>query len=52
MAPITAYTLPPDRDKKARAISRVRLRMEIFGLVYGLVMLLLVSALETCAKIS
>jgi STE24 endopeptidase len=39
---ITAYTLPSDRDKKARAISKVRLRMLIVNLVYGLVVLLLV----------
>ena len=41
-ARITSYTLPPDRDKKARAMSTVRLRMGIVGLIYGLVVLLLV----------
>ncbi len=39
---ITAYTLSPDRDKKARALSKVRLRMLIVELVYGIVVLLLV----------
>jgi Zn-dependent protease with chaperone function len=38
---ITAYALPPDRDKKARALSKVRLRLYIVNLVYGLVVLLL-----------
>ncbi|MGA2810795.1 MAG: M48 family metallopeptidase [Candidatus Acidiferrum sp.] len=39
---ITAYTLPPDRDQKARALSKVRLRLLIVNLVYGIVVLLLV----------
>lgn len=39
---ITSYTLPPERDKKARAISKVRLRMLVVNLVYGIVVLLLV----------
>ena len=39
---ITAYTLSPDRDKKARALSKVRLRLHIVYLVYGLGVLLLV----------
>jgi STE24 endopeptidase len=39
---VTAYTLPPERYKKARAISKVRLRLRIVDLVYGLVILLLV----------
>lgn len=41
-ARVTAYTLPPEREKKARAISKVRLRVIIADLVYGLVTLLLV----------
>jgi Zn-dependent protease with chaperone function len=41
-ARITRYTLSPDRDKKARALSAVRLRMLIVNLIYGLVVLLLV----------
>ena len=39
---ITAYTLPPDRDQKARALRKVRLRLLIVNLVYGIVVLLLV----------
>jgi Zn-dependent protease with chaperone function len=39
---ITSYTLPPDRDKKARALSKVRLRLALVNLVYGIVALLLV----------
>ncbi len=39
---ITAYTLPPDRDKKARAISKVRLRMLVVNLIYGIVVLLVI----------
>jgi Zn-dependent protease with chaperone function len=39
---ITAYTLPPDRDQKARALSKVRLRSTLVDLVYGLIILLLV----------
>ncbi|MGB8325175.1 MAG: hypothetical protein WCE52_19620, partial [Candidatus Acidiferrum sp.] len=39
---ITAYTLPPDRDKKARAISKIRMRLYALNLVYGLVVLLLI----------
>ncbi len=49
-APITAYTLPPDRDRKARAISKVRLRMEVVGLIYGLVVLLLVLRWKLAPK--
>ena len=47
---ITAYTLPPDRDKKARAISKVRLRMVILNLVYGLAVLLVVLWWKIAAK--
>ncbi len=39
---ITGYTLPPERDKEARALSKVRLRLHIVNLVYGLAVLLLV----------
>ena len=49
-APITAYTLPPDRDRKARAISKVRLRMQVVGLIYGLVVLLLVLRWKLAPK--
>jgi Zn-dependent protease with chaperone function len=47
---IMAYTLPPDRDKKARAISKVRLRMVILNLVYGLAVLLVVLWWKIAAK--
>jgi len=40
--PITSYTLPPDREQKARALSKVRLRSTLVDLVYGLIILLLV----------
>jgi Zn-dependent protease with chaperone function len=39
---ITKYTLPPEREKKARALSAVRLRLLIVNLIYGLIVLLLV----------
>jgi Zn-dependent protease with chaperone function len=38
---VTSYTLPPDRDKKARALSKVRLRLTVVNLVYGIAVLLL-----------
>jgi len=41
-ARISRFTLPPERDKKARALSKVRLRLALVNLVYGLVVLLLV----------
>ncbi len=47
---ITSYKLPPDRDKKARAISKVRLRLLIVDLVYGLVVLLLVLRWKWATK--
>ncbi len=34
--------LPPDRDKKARALSKVRFRMLMISVAWGLVALLLV----------
>jgi STE24 endopeptidase len=47
---ITEYTLPPDRDKKARALSAVHLRMLVVNLVYGLVVLLVVLRLKLAQK--
>jgi STE24 endopeptidase len=41
-APITKYTLPPDRDAKARALAKVALRIRFLGLLWGLLVLLLV----------
>ena len=32
---VTAYTLPPDRDKKARDLSRINFRFAIISFVYG-----------------
>jgi STE24 endopeptidase len=49
-ARITAYTLPPDRDKKARAISKVRLRMLIVNLIYGIVVLLVILRWKLAPK--
>lgn len=49
-ARITAYTLPPERDKKARAISKVRLRMLIVNLIYGLVVLLVILRWKLAPK--
>jgi STE24 endopeptidase len=39
---ITKYTLSPEREQKARALAKVRLRTLIVGTVYGLVVLLLI----------
>jgi len=42
--------LPPERDKKARALSKVRLRLALVNLVYGLVVLLLVLRWKLAPK--
>ena len=47
---ITAYTLPPDRDEKARAISKVRIRLLILNLVYGLAVLFIVLRAKLAPK--
>ena len=39
---ITAYTLPPDRDQKARELSRIYFRLTIIGFLYGLFVLWLI----------
>jgi len=39
---ITKYTLSPERERKARALAKVRLRTLIVGTVYGLAVLLLI----------
>jgi STE24 endopeptidase len=36
---VTAYTLPPDRRKKARDLSRITFRFNLISFVYGLVVL-------------
>jgi STE24 endopeptidase len=47
---ITRYTLTPEREAKARAIAKVRLRMIFVGMVYGLVVLLAVLRWKLAAK--
>src|SRR6266481_7144668 len=39
---ITAYTLPPDLYKKAKALSRTRFRFNIISFFYGLLILWIV----------
>ncbi len=39
---VTAYTLPPDRYKKAHDLGRIRFRLALLGFVYGLVVLWLI----------
>jgi len=39
---ITKYTLPPEREQKARALSKVRLRLYVVNTIYGLMVLLVV----------
>jgi len=39
---VTAYTLPPDRYRKAHDLSRIRFRLALLGFVYGLVVLWLI----------
>ena len=47
---ITKYTLPPNRDRQARALAAVRLRMTVVGLVYGLLVLLAILWWKMAAK--
>jgi Zn-dependent protease with chaperone function len=47
---ITAYTLSPDRDAKARALAKVRLRSTLVDMVYGFLILLLVLWWKLAAK--
>jgi len=47
---ITHYTLPPDRDQKARAISTVRLRLVVIDLIYGLAVLFFILRAKLAAK--
>jgi Zn-dependent protease with chaperone function len=39
---VTAYTLPPDLYRKARNLSKIRYRLQLFGFVYGLIVLWLI----------
>jgi STE24 endopeptidase len=47
---VAAYTLSPERDRKARAISKVRLRLLIVDLLYGLAILVMVLRWRVAAK--
>jgi Zn-dependent protease with chaperone function len=47
---ITAYTLPPDRYKKARDLSRINFRFAIISFLYGLIVLWLVLAWRIAPK--
>jgi STE24 endopeptidase len=47
---ITKYTLSPERDAKARALAKVRLRTIIVNLVYGFVVLLAILWWKVSAK--
>jgi STE24 endopeptidase len=47
---ITAYTLPPELDKKARDRSRINFRLALIGFVYGLFVLWLILRWKLGAK--
>lgn len=47
---VTAYTLPPDRYKKARDLSRIRFRFALISFFYGLVVLWLVLRWKLAPK--
>jgi STE24 endopeptidase len=47
---VTAYTLPPDRYKKARDHSRIGFRLALINFVYGLVVLWLILRWKLSAK--
>jgi Zn-dependent protease with chaperone function len=47
---ITAYTLSPDRYKKARDLSRINFRFAIISFLYGLIVLWLVLAWRIAPK--
>jgi len=47
---ISSYTLPPERDQKARALSAIRRRLTIVNMIYGLIVLLLVLKWKLAAK--
>jgi STE24 endopeptidase len=47
---VRAYTLPPERYKKARDLSRIRFRFAIISFVYGVIVLWLVLAWRLAAK--
>jgi Zn-dependent protease with chaperone function len=47
---ITHYTLPPDRYKKARDLSRIHFRFELISVVYGLILLWLLLRWKVAPK--
>ena len=47
---VTAYTLPPDLDKKARDRSRITFRLALIGFVYGLIVLWIILRWHISAK--
>ena len=47
---VTAYTLPPDLYKKAKALSRIRFGSNLAGFFYGLLILWLVLHLKIAPK--
>jgi STE24 endopeptidase len=47
---ITAYTLPPELDKKARDRSRINFRLALIGFVYGLLVLWFILRWRLAAK--
>ena len=49
-ATVTAYTLPPDLDRKARNLSKIRFRLDLLGTIYGLVILWIVLRFKLAPK--
>ncbi len=47
---VTAYTLPPEKYKKARDLSRIRFRLLLINLVFGIVVLLLILQWKLAPK--
>ena len=47
---ITKYTLPPEREREARTLAKVRLRSRLVELVYGFAVLLVVLWWKLAAK--
>jgi STE24 endopeptidase len=49
-ARITGYTLPPEREAKARAIAKTSLRILVVDFIYGLIVLLLILRWKVAAR--
>jgi len=47
---VTAYTLPPDRYRKAHDLSRIRFRLALLGFAYGLIVLWLILRWKFAAR--